>query len=162
MLLKFLHKFLNKEDIPWANGNATAMTHWYITMERRGPFWWKDIMKVIVKFKYGKTYIHLPRKTISLFMKQREWNTSITASTSLYLKKLTSSCLFSLEIPWIDLSYRNLMTLGLIWGYNSFSSKKGLQSIEWPFVHSPRSSNGSRKSHVKKQAQALLFAATKK
>jgi hypothetical protein len=54
------------------------------------------------------------------------------------------------------------MTLGLIWGYNSFSSKKGLQSIEWPFVHSPRSSNGSRKSHVKKQAQALLFAATKK
>ncbi|KAL5655616.1 hypothetical protein ACJX0J_034935, partial [Zea mays] len=28
-------------------------------------------MKVIVKFKYGKTYIHLPRKTISLFMNLR-------------------------------------------------------------------------------------------
>jgi hypothetical protein len=49
------------------------------------------------------------------------------------------------------------MTLGLIRGYDSFSSKKGLQSVEWPFVRSPGSSNGSRKLMSKNKLRLFFW-----
>jgi hypothetical protein len=53
MLLKFMHKFFNKIDIPWvqliwenyyANGKLPGQN-------KRGSFWWRDIVKLLDKFK---------------------------------------------------------------------------------------------------------------
>jgi len=53
LLLKHLHKFFNKEDVPWVslvwekyynNGRLPGNS-------RQGSFWWKDILKLLDKFK---------------------------------------------------------------------------------------------------------------
>jgi hypothetical protein len=53
LLLKNLHKFFNKEDIPWVklvwekhytNGKLPNHT-------KKGSFWWKGVLKLIDKFK---------------------------------------------------------------------------------------------------------------
>lgn len=53
LLLKQLHKFFNKTDIPWvhlvwekhySNGNLPSQA-------RSGSFWWRDILKLLDKFK---------------------------------------------------------------------------------------------------------------
>jgi hypothetical protein len=53
MLLKFMHKFFNKEDIPWiqliwenyyANGKLPSQN-------KRGSFWWRDIVKLLDELK---------------------------------------------------------------------------------------------------------------
>jgi hypothetical protein len=53
LLLKHLHKFFNKCDIPWVqlvwNTQYNAQT--VPTNSRKGSFWWKDIFKLLVKFK---------------------------------------------------------------------------------------------------------------
>jgi len=53
LLLINLHKFYNKHDIPWVNlvwekhyGNGKLPSH-----IRKGSFWWRDILKLIDKFK---------------------------------------------------------------------------------------------------------------
>jgi len=53
LLLKFLHKFYNREDIPWVN------LIWEIYYQNgklptdtgKGSFWWKDCLKLLDKFK---------------------------------------------------------------------------------------------------------------
>jgi len=53
LLLKFLHKFFNREDIPWVN----LIWETYYRNDRlpisnnKGSFWWKDIIKLLDKFK---------------------------------------------------------------------------------------------------------------
>jgi hypothetical protein len=53
MLLKFLHKFFSKADIPWVklvwdnyhhNGKLPGQI-------KRGSFWWRDVVKLMDKFK---------------------------------------------------------------------------------------------------------------
>ena len=53
LLLKHLHKFFNKEDVPWvslvwekyySNGRLPGNS-------RQGSFWWKDVLKLLEKFK---------------------------------------------------------------------------------------------------------------
>lgn len=53
MLLKFLHKFFSKADMAWvnlvwenyySNGELPGQNH-------RGSFWWRDILKLLDKFK---------------------------------------------------------------------------------------------------------------
>jgi hypothetical protein len=53
MLLKFLHKLFSKADIPWVkivwdnyyqNGKLSGQN-------KKGSFWWKDIVKILHKFK---------------------------------------------------------------------------------------------------------------
>ena len=53
LLLKFLHKFFNRADIPWvhlvwekhySNGKLPGQT-------RKGSFWWRDILKLVNTFK---------------------------------------------------------------------------------------------------------------
>jgi hypothetical protein len=53
LLLKNLHKFFNKADIPWVNlvwekyySNGRLPNH-----TKKGSFWWKDILKLLQKFK---------------------------------------------------------------------------------------------------------------
>lgn len=51
--MKYLHKFYNREDIPWVN----LVWECYYTDGRlpgntnRGSFWWRDVAKLIDKFK---------------------------------------------------------------------------------------------------------------
>jgi hypothetical protein len=53
MLLKFLHKFFSKLDIPWVkliwdnyyqNGRLPRQ-------QRKGSFWWKDVVKLLAEYK---------------------------------------------------------------------------------------------------------------
>jgi phosphatidate phosphatase APP1 len=51
-LLRFLHKFFNKENIPWVHliwrsyNNSTPQA-----TSVSSSFWWKDIVKLCAKFK---------------------------------------------------------------------------------------------------------------
>jgi hypothetical protein len=53
LLLKHLHKFFNKEDLPWvsliwecyySSGNVPGVS-------KKGSFWWRDILRLLDKFK---------------------------------------------------------------------------------------------------------------
>ena len=53
LLLKFIHKFYNKADIPWvhlvwekhySNGKLPGQV-------KKGSFWWRDIVKLLNNFK---------------------------------------------------------------------------------------------------------------
>jgi len=53
LLIKHLHKFFNKEDIPW----VSLIWEKYYSSRRlpgtskKGSFWWRDILKLLDKFK---------------------------------------------------------------------------------------------------------------
>lgn len=50
--MKFLHKFLNKADIPWVN--IIWETYYQTTLpgdRQVGSFWWKSVCKLIPDFK---------------------------------------------------------------------------------------------------------------
>lgn len=51
--MKFLHKFFNRDDIPWVN---LVWESYYSNgklpvKNNKGPFWWKDIIKLLDNFK---------------------------------------------------------------------------------------------------------------
>ena len=51
--MKHLMKFFNREDIPWV---ALVWESYYAvaslpSMSKKGSFWWKDILKLLDKFK---------------------------------------------------------------------------------------------------------------
>lgn len=53
LLMKNLDKFFNKKDIPWVNmiwekhyKNGKLPNH-----TKKGPFWWRDILKLVTQFK---------------------------------------------------------------------------------------------------------------
>jgi hypothetical protein len=53
LLLKHLMKFFNKEDIPWV---ALVWEYYYEngclpSSTKKGSFWWRDILKLLDKFK---------------------------------------------------------------------------------------------------------------
>ena len=53
LLLKFLHKFLNREDILWVNliWETYYRNGRLPTSNNKGSFWLKDIIKLLDKFK---------------------------------------------------------------------------------------------------------------
>jgi hypothetical protein len=53
LLLKHLHKFFNKCDIPWVHlvWNAHYGSDTIPTNNRKGSFWWRDICKLLESFK---------------------------------------------------------------------------------------------------------------
>lgn len=53
LLLKFLHMFFNKADIPWVN---LVWENYYANgklpgQHKKGSFWWRGIVKLLDKFK---------------------------------------------------------------------------------------------------------------
>jgi len=53
LLLKYLHKFFNQEDISWVHliwekyyGNGTLPS-----CHKKGSFWWTDVLKLLDVFK---------------------------------------------------------------------------------------------------------------
>lgn len=52
-LIKHLHKFFSREDIPWV---SLVWEKYYSTgklpgSSKKGSFWWRDILKLLSKFK---------------------------------------------------------------------------------------------------------------
>ena len=53
LLIKHLHKFFNKEDVPWV---SLVWEKYYKSgklpeSSKKGSFWWRDIVKLLNKFK---------------------------------------------------------------------------------------------------------------
>ena len=77
MLLKFLHKFYNKEVIPWVSliwecHYPDVQIH---NIAKKGSFWWKDILKLIDKYKGMATVTVKDGRTSLLW--EDLWNGSI-------------------------------------------------------------------------------------
>jgi hypothetical protein len=74
LLMKFLHKFYSKADIPWvhlvwdnyyANGRLPGQ-------QIKGSFWWKDVVKLIPQFKNMASAV--VRDGSSVLLWQDKWN----------------------------------------------------------------------------------------
>jgi hypothetical protein len=53
LVLKFLHKFFAKADIPWVN---LIWPHYYSSgklpgQHKKGSLWWRDVVSLLDKFK---------------------------------------------------------------------------------------------------------------
>ena len=53
LLMKHLHKFLNRADIPWVNLIWNSYYHELVPQGNApcGSFWWKDILKLLDQFR---------------------------------------------------------------------------------------------------------------
>lgn len=54
LLLKFLHKFYNKEDLPWVHLTWRCLYRRPVAPHVRPPvgsFWWKDVMSLFDQFR---------------------------------------------------------------------------------------------------------------
>lgn len=54
MLMKHLHKFLNRADIPWVQLTWQAFYHNRLALRLNrmcGSFWWKDLLRLLEEFK---------------------------------------------------------------------------------------------------------------
>jgi hypothetical protein len=79
MLLKFLHKFYTKADIPWVrliwenyygNGKLPGQI-------KKGSFWWRDIVKLLDKYKNLASVLVAIGDTVLLW--SDKWNGNIPA-----------------------------------------------------------------------------------
>ena len=68
LLLKNLHKFFKKSDIPWVNlvwekhyRNGKLLSH-----IKKGSFWWRDILKLLDAFK-GMAMVNIQNGASCLF-----------------------------------------------------------------------------------------------
>lgn len=70
LLLKFLHKFYNKMDIPWVQLTWGAFYEQKIphAVDSVGLFWWRDILKLTPIFR-GITKVNVVCGTTVLFWK---------------------------------------------------------------------------------------------
>jgi hypothetical protein len=68
LLLKYLHKFFNKEDIPWV---SLIWESYYSSgklpgTSKVGSFWWRDVLKLLDKFK-GMARVSINEGSTCLF-----------------------------------------------------------------------------------------------
>jgi hypothetical protein len=81
MLLKYLHKFFSNADIPWVK----LVWDCYYSNEKppgqnnRGSFWWRDIVKLLDKFK-GMASVRVGDGSTIIFWQDR-WNEMIPAQS---------------------------------------------------------------------------------
>jgi hypothetical protein len=79
MLLKFLHKFYTKADIPWVK---LVWDNYYSAgklpgQNKKGSFWWRDIVKLLHKFKEITTATVADGSTVVLW--KDHWNGHVPA-----------------------------------------------------------------------------------
>ena len=85
LLLKHLHKFYNRADIPWVHliwekhYNAEQLPD----SRRKGSFWWKDINKLLLSYK-GLAMVHIYDGATCLFWEDL-WNNRVPAQQFLEL-----------------------------------------------------------------------------
>lgn len=82
MLLKYLHKFYTKADIPWVN---LIWENYYSHeklpgQQRRGSFWWRDVVKLLDTYK-GIAFPTIADGSTVLFWHDL-WNGTILSQTN--------------------------------------------------------------------------------
>jgi hypothetical protein len=105
MLLKFLHKFFSRADIPWVN---LIWAQYYNTGKlpgqyKKGSFWWRDIFVLLDKFK-SFTTVKVADGASVLFWKDN-WNgtTLALACPKLFSYARIANIIFKLVISRDDL-----------------------------------------------------------
>lgn len=98
LILKFWHKFFNKLDIPWvhlawekhySNGRIPNQV-------KKGSFWWRDVLKLLDKFK-GISVVNInDGRTCSLW--EDIWN-------NIFQLKLIPIYFFSQKKPFISVQH---------------------------------------------------------
>jgi hypothetical protein len=79
VLLKYLHKFFSKADIPWVK---LVWENYYSNgklpdQHKKGSFWWRDIVSISKKYK-GISLVMLENSSTVLFWKDK-WGNIIPA-----------------------------------------------------------------------------------
>jgi hypothetical protein len=158
LLIKNLHKFFNRVDIPWVNliwekyySNGRLPNH-----TRKGSFWWKDILKLLQKFK-GMASVNVQNGKSCLFwddlwlgkipkMEFPElYSFSKKPNMTLAEAKLSQSLINSFNLPLSVEAYEQFLQLqemvlnftqtetedtwSYIWRCNDFSSKKAYMQL---------------------------------
>jgi hypothetical protein len=153
LLMKNLHKFFNKADIPWVHliwekhyGNGKLPSH-----VRKGSFWWKDILKLLdgykglasVSVKSGDTCLlwddlwqgHVPRMAfpelysytrspaITLLAAKNSPSIESLFSLPISIEAFGQLQLLNNAVNAISVSEEN-DSWSYIWGSHNYSSKK--------------------------------------
>ena len=101
LLLKNLHNFFNRQDIPWVHliwesyyndGSLPSSS------KRKGSFWWKDILKLIEYFK-GMAMIQISDGATCLFWDDL-WNSRVPRLSYPELYSFAKDPLISLKMAW--------------------------------------------------------------
>lgn len=101
LLLKNLHKFFNKEDLPWVH---LLWDTYYSERElpgqrTRGSFWWRDIMKLLDTFR-GMAQAHMGQGRTIAFWNDL-WNGRILAVN--YPELLSLRSIKTFRLTWLNI-----------------------------------------------------------
>ena len=101
LLLKHLHKFLNRLDLPWVSLIWDTYYHSSVPQgtDSCGSFWWKDICKLLDHFR-STTWVQINSGTSALFWSDK-WKIDETVVT---LQTRFPRLFSYVKDPWITVS----------------------------------------------------------
>ena len=106
LLLKNLHKFFNRLDLPWVN---IVWEKYYSNgslpfTQKKGSFWWRDVLKLLDSFK-GMDMINIQDGRTCLFWEDL-WNNRVPKLhfPELFSLPKTQKSLYVLHWMWMDLN----------------------------------------------------------
>lgn len=158
LLLKYLHKFFNREDIPWVSlvWESYYSSDKLPSTTKKGSFWWRDVLKLLDKFKgmakvtvndgrscffwedlWGDdTLVHKYPELFSFAKKKQitfKQGFSHTPLHGLFHLPLSQQAHAQLQVLQEDLNLRTLNdesdSWSYIWNSNSFSVKKAYKQL---------------------------------
>ena len=101
LLLKHLHKFLNRLDLPWVSLICDTYYHSSVPQgtDSCGSFWWKDICKLLDQFR-STIWVQINSGTSALF-----WSNKWKVDETVITLQTRFPRLFSyVKDPWITVS----------------------------------------------------------
>ena len=153
LLLKNLHKFFNRLDLPWVN---LVWEKYYTngslpSTQKKGSFWWRDILKLLDSFK-GMAMVNIHDRVTCLFWED-VWNNRVLKSQFpelfSFAKNPRISLRYALDVegpehllhlPIADIALQQLTTLAQDLSSLQESSNTDIWSYIWgsPFFSSSK------------------------
>jgi hypothetical protein len=128
LLIKFLHKFFNNNDLPWVNliWNNYYLSHGLPDHRNIGSFWWKSMIKLLPNFKGLAHPVIGNGKSISFWDDQWSQNIarqkfpelfSFVKNTKLSIKEAKEQDQFAsfFHLPISEQAYEQYLELQVAW-----------------------------------------------